>query len=256
MSAASQLSAIEVLSQMADWTAGEDVLQSIHRLRDWLPQQAVLLSWLEPFYARNVFGIELKDQFFSVVSEMLDRALAAVRLSCGLRWGAWRLRRVIEAAKLRKAKLFQKAAERLRAEHLAPNELDNRIRSDIKTGVAQKVGATYGAQTQAQIEQRLSAYCDFHARSVRRAVENTDFRFDSRQHLNDHFDGEQLLYLASPENHFISSDTGFDCILNSQQAPQYHFISAATLQDPATAAAALQGVIAGCTQAHPAVGQG
>jgi hypothetical protein len=240
---------------MADCTIGDDVLESIHRLRDWLPELAVLLSWPEPFYARHVFAIELEDQFFPIISEMLDRALGAARLSCGLRWGAWKLRRVLERAKIRKARLFQKAAEQLRAEHIASHELDSRIRNAIKTGVAQKVGATYGPLTQAQIEQRLSAYCDFHALSVRRAVENADFRFDSRQHLNDHFDGEQLLYLASPENHFISSDTGFDCITNSQQAPQYHFIPATTLQNPVTAAAALQSVIAGCTQAHPAVGQ-
>jgi hypothetical protein len=250
----SPLSAIELLSQVADGSAGEDALQSIHRLRDWLPEQAVLLNWLEPFSAWNVFGIELEDGFFPIISEMLQRALAAPRLSYKLKWGARKLRRVNEKAKLRKAELFQRAAERLRAEHLASAQLDNRIRSDIKTGLAQRLGAIPSAQTQAQIEQRLSAYCDFHTRSVRHAVENVDFRFESRAHLNDHFDGEQLLYLSSPENHFISSDTGFHCVANNQQAPQYHFIPAVTLRDPATSAPALQGVIAGCTPAHPAVG--
>ena len=182
---------------------------------------------------------------------MLNRALAADRVSCRLRWGARRLRRVNENAKIRKAELFQSAAQQLRVAHLAPDELDDRIRSDMAIAIAQRIGAAPGARTQTQIEQRLSAYCDFHRRSVRRAVENVDFRFDSREHLNDHFDGEQLLYLASPENHFISSDTGFDCVINSQQAPQCHFIPAVTLQNPATAAPALQVVIAGCTQARP-----
>jgi hypothetical protein len=45
----SPISAIEVLSQIGDAVRGEEALQSIYRFRDWLPEQTMLLSWLETF---------------------------------------------------------------------------------------------------------------------------------------------------------------------------------------------------------------
>ena len=42
----SPISAIEVLSQVADPIYGDDALQSIHRFRHWLGPQAVMFDWL------------------------------------------------------------------------------------------------------------------------------------------------------------------------------------------------------------------
>ncbi len=229
---------------MEDEVRGVDAFQSIHHFRDWVPPKAVMFDWLETFYAHHVFGIEIEDEIFPIVIEMLRRTLAANDLSPELRAGAHNLKRVNERAKLQKARLFQQAADRLRAEGLAANELDMRVRRDITLGIEQRIGAAHGTRTQAQIEGSLSAYCEFHRRSVLGALQNAGFRFDSREHLNDHFDGEQLLYLALPENHFVSSDTGFNGVTNTAQGPRVHIIPAAVLQDPATATLALEFVTA------------
>ena len=249
----SPVSAIEVLSQMDDEVGGEEAFQSIHRFRDWMPEQAVMFDWLETFYAHHVFGIEIEDEIFPIVIELLRRTLAANDLSPELRVGARNLKRVNEGAKLQKARLFQQAADRLHAEGLAANELDMRVRRDITLGIEQRVGATPGTRTQSQIEGCLSAYCEFHRRSVLGALQNAGFRFESREHLNDHFDGEQLLYLAFPANHFVSSDTGFNGVTNTPQGARIRIMPAAILQNPATATPALEGVIAACTPAQPAV---
>ncbi|MGA7791402.1 MAG: hypothetical protein WCA19_00095 [Candidatus Acidiferrales bacterium] len=238
---------------MADEVRGVDAFRSIHRFLDWVPAQAVMFDWLETFYAQHVFGIEIEDEIFPIVIEMLRRTLASNDLSPELRAGARNLKHANERAKLQKARLFQQAADRLRAEGLAANELDMRVRRDITLGIEQRVGAAPGTRTQAQIEGSLSAYCEFQRRSVHGALQNPGFRFDSRDHLNDHFDGEQLLYLAFPENHFVSSDTGFNGVANTGQGPRVHIIPAAVLEDPATATLALECVIAACTPAHPAL---
>lgn len=249
----SPVSAIEVLSQMEDEVRGGEAFHSIHCFRDWVPEQAVMFDWLETFCARHVFGIEIEDQIFPIVSEMLHRTLAANDLSPELRAGARNLKHVNEKAKRQKAHLFQQAADLLRAEGLGATELDLRVRRDISVGIEQRIGAARGSRAQAQIEGSLSAYCEFHRRSLLGALQNAGFRFDSREHLNDHFDSEQLLYLASPENHFISSDGGFNSVANTPQGPRIHIIPAAVLQNSATATPALEGVIAACTLAHPAV---
>ncbi len=245
----SPVSAIEVLSQIADGNRGEEALDSIHRFRDSLSDEPVLLGWLEPFCARHVFGIELEDEIFPIISEMLKRALAADNVYAALREGARKLRRVNEEAKLRKARLFQGAADRLRAMNLRPDELDECVRRDITLAIAQRVNAAPDARSQEQIERSLAAYCEFHRQSVLSAVRNVNFRFDSRDHLNDHFDGEQLLYLADAENQFITSDGGFNRVTNPGKG-RVHIIPADTLQEAATATPALEQVIAGCTQAR------
>jgi len=245
------VSALEVLSQISDAARGEEALQSIHRFRDWLPPQTVMLDWLETFAAYHVFGIEVEDEIFPIIEELLHRALA-VNDAAELREGARHLRRINEQAKLRKARLFQEAADRLRTANLAAQELDAQIRRGTALGIEERVGAAPGTRTQAQIEESLAAYCEFHRASVRRAVQHAGFRFDSREHLNDHFDGEQLLYLAFPNNHFITSDRGFNGVTQTAQGPRLHIISAVILQNPATAVPALEGVIAACTPAHTA----
>ena len=240
-------------SLMDDEVIGEEAFHSVHRFRDWLPEQSVMFDWLETFCAYHVFRTEIEDEIFPTVIEMLRRTLAARDLSQQLRAGAHNLRVVNEGAKQRKARLFQQSVELLRAEGLAADEIDTRIRREITLGIEQRVGAAPGTRTQAQIEESLSGYCEFHRRSVGRAVQNARFRFDSRDHLNDHFDGEQLLYLAFPENHFISSDTGFRGVKQTSQGPRLHIIPAVVLENPVTATQALEGVIATCTPALPAV---
>lgn len=139
----------------------------------------------------------------------------------------------------------------MRARNLRPDELDEYVKRDIPLQIAQKFNAAPTARTQEQIETSLAAYCEFHRQSVLRAVGSVSFRFDSRAHLNDHFDGEQLLYLALPDCHFISSDSGFNCVTRTLQGHRVHIIRADTLQNPATATPALEQVIAGCSPARP-----
>ena len=238
----SPVSAIEVLSQIA--IAPIEALESIHRFRNWLPEQAMLLGWLEPYCARYVFGIEMEDAIWPIVSQMLDRALRAEDVTHPLTEGARELRRINEEAKLRKAQLFQGAAERLRRQRCCPEELDAQVRQAITQAIAVRVQAGPDLRTDIEIERSLAAYCEFHRVLTLRAVRNPQYRFDSRDHLNDHFDGEQLLYLADQENHFITTDTGYRGLRNTGQWPRIHILSAEDMQNEARAASILGDLIA------------
>jgi hypothetical protein len=142
------------------------------------------------------------------------------------------------------------AVEWLRSEGLDAEELEQRVRHDIPLAVAVRVNMA-GARTPEQINTSLAAYFEFHRQSVVGAVRNVAFRFDSRQHLNDHFDGEQLLYLAAPEIHFVTSDRAFDCVTRTAQGPRVHIIAADVLQNSVTATQEIQQVVMGCTPARP-----
>jgi hypothetical protein len=245
----SPLSAIEALAQIAD--GGDDALLSIHRFREWLPENPVILAWAEPFYARHVFDVDLEDKLFPTLSDALNRGLAIEHVTPTVIGSARTLREFSERGKRNRAELFQLAVTQVRAE-VDSAKLDPCILNALTIALRQRIGVPPGTKDEAYIRGKLAAYYEFHRQSIAKAVVNKGFRFDSRDHLNDHIDVEQLFYLADEGNHFISCDHGYDVVLAAGQGHRTHVLSADELQNPATAAQRLEPIIMGCTPARPA----
>lgn len=139
----SPLSAIEALAQIAD--GGDDALLSIHRFREWLPENPVILAWVEPFYARHVFDMDLEDNLFPTLSDALNRGLAIEHVTPTLAERAWRLREFNEREKRRRAELFEVAVTQVRAE-VAPDKLDQCVSNAVTIALRQRIGARHQAR--------------------------------------------------------------------------------------------------------------
>src|SRR6266478_801349 len=204
----SAVSAIELVSQIA--VSPQEALDAIHRFEGWLDtDKAILLDWSETFVAEHVFGLEPDVTTFNLLTQVLGVCYRTDRPNHQLIADAQRLREFNENTKTRKAGLFQQAAEGLRRRALSQAQL----RAILPNTIVQSLRIKYRQEnntriTDAHIETGLSANIEFHANLVERAVNQPDFNFLSRAHLNDLFDAEQLAYLANGDLTFLTADTG------------------------------------------------
>ncbi len=98
--------------------------------------------------------------------------------------------------------------------------------------------AKYGQQdnagvTDAQIEEALGAYIEYHADLTMRAANHPEFNFFSREHLNALVDAEQLAYLVDPSLTFITAERGFSRVSQSAQRARIRVVEANDVRDPA-----------------------
>jgi hypothetical protein len=241
----SPISASELISQIA--IEPEAALASVHAFDRWLnPEHAVLLEWYESFYANRVFEIEFRDLISEHLGTAINRCFALERATDDVVEDATELRQFLIAAKRRKAELLAHAVDRIREMRVRPADIEAGARRAIAAGIAERIQAPVNHKTEDEVARCLSAYFEFHEDLVSRAVAAVEFNFFSPEHLNDHFDAEQLLYLADANLHFITADLGYRRVRDSPQSDRIHVLSAADLQAPNTADALIADVLAVC----------
>jgi hypothetical protein len=204
-------------------------------LGSWVDvMHADLLGWRDVFIAHWVFSREIPDE----VSEGLMRVLTVCYESevpdDKLREDAGALSEFLETAKRRKAALLENAACTIK-QNPRDNSKDNlrggihlAIASGLRTQVAASDEIPYDA-----IAGFLPAYFEYHTDLIARAISNDEFNFFSRKHLNDHFDAEQLVFLADPSLHFFTADQGYLCAARVE--PRVHILEARLVEDSAIA---------------------
>jgi hypothetical protein len=227
----SPISATEVISQIA--TQPQEALGAIHSFDKWLnPDHAILLEWHESFYADRVFGVQFEDAASEHLAAAVTRCFGIAEVSDDVIEDAQQLRQFLIAAKRSKAQLLERAIRRIRNIQVEGDELAAGARSAIAAGIAERIGALPGTWTEEEVAAQLGAYFEFHTDLVIRAVPALDFNFFSPDHLNDHFDAEQLCYLADPCLHFVTCDLGYTRVRYAEQRNRIHVLSAQDLQNP------------------------
>ncbi len=101
----------------------------------------------------------------------------------------------------------------------------------IASGLRDEVGATPDEVADDALAGYLPAYFEYHVDLIVRAIPDGNFNFFSAKHLNDHFDAEQLVFLADPSLHFFTADKGYDCAAKVE--PRVHLLEANQVRDPA-----------------------
>lgn len=229
----SAVSAIELVSQIA--LSPQEALEAVHTFENWLDtDKAILLDWSETFVGEHVFGIQPKESVFDLLRQVLNVCYRASKPDARLVCDATRLRGFNEHAKQQKAQLFEQAVKALRLRAFSQNELRAALPRDIVVSMRAKYGQQSNAGvTDAQIETALSTYIEYHTDLTARAVNNREFNFFSRNHLNALFDAEQLAYLADPSLTFITTDRDFRCVGQSAQRTRIRIVEANDLRDRA-----------------------
>ena len=230
----SPISVLELVSQIA--AIPDEALGAIHALRSWIDtKDAYLLGCREAFIAHWVFSKKIADE----VSEGLKRVLATCYESetpdNKLREDAGALLKFLETEKRGKARLLENAARDIRQtpKDNSKANLRGAARSAIARGLRTVVAATPDEMPDDAIADCLPAYFEYHTALIERAIPDDKFHFSSEKHLNDHFDAEQLVYLADPSLHFFTGDKGFACAAAVE--PRVHILEARQVRDPATA---------------------
>ena len=101
--------------------------------------------------------------------------------------------------------------------------------------VGRNAAADRSISPDAHVANLLSAYIEFQAELVERAVTNVGFNFLRGERLNDPWDAEQLCHLARPDLHFLTADQGYARVANSAQRDRVHIVDVQVLRDPARA---------------------
>lgn len=223
----SPISAIETLSQLTIRNADE-ILASIHSMRTWLPDRAGVLDWPDTFIASAVFGNRLDDGFFERISNAVNACFVAESAEA-LREPAVALKGLLDKAKARQAEVSQQFLEKYRKNPVGPDEL----RTAFAHGVANRVRVKPGQKPEREVVGALSAYFEYQNRILSKATANKNYNF--LKHQNDALDAEQLVYLADPGLHFLTGDTGFQEVKESEQRARIHIVEPGQLNDPTEA---------------------
>lgn len=230
----SPLTVLELVSQIA--TASEEALGAIHSMRSWIDTgAATLLGWSETFLAHWVFGKEAPDEISEGLAKVLRTCYESERADDKLKDDAKALSDFLEESKCRKATLLRNAVSEIRG----TIQTDEERRAGTILAIADGLRSQIGSKdcSDEALKERLPAYFEFHTHLIERAVQNEDFNFFTRKHLNDHFDAEQLTYLADPSLHFFTTDGGYRP--SAVVDPRIHVLAAGQMQDPAKALSAL-----------------
>jgi len=242
----SPISATELISQIA--TQPQAALGVVHSFDKWLnPDHAILLEWHESFYADRVFGVQFEDAASEHLAAAVTRCFEMTEVSDDVIEDAQELRQFLVAAKRSKAQLLERAVRRIRDLRVEADELTAGARRAIAAGLAERIGALLGTWTEEDVAAQLGAYFEFHTDLVVRAVPALDFNFFSPDHLNDHFDAEQLCYLADPCLHFVTCDLGYTRVRHAEQRNRIHVLSAQDLQDPHLAPSIISHILSDAT---------
>ena len=227
----SPISLLELVAQIA-CIPGE-ALGCIHDLGSWANTANLqLLDWSEVFIAHWVFGKDRADGISVELQRMLKVCYSSECADADLRDDARALSDFLEHAKRRKAVLLEGAVAEIRRLRVACTTAELRAcaRRGLAGGLRSRVGAVEGPPDDS-VAGRLVAYFAYHEDLIERAARTGEFNFF--KHRNDHFDAEQLVFLADPSLHFFTADTGY--FEAARLEPRIHILRADQLQEPTVA---------------------
>ncbi len=212
----SPVSALEILSQLTI-AKPEEVLRSIHGIRNLLLDQAAILDWPDAFIANHLFDLKTQDDTYAHVGEAINACLCADTPD-QVSGPAGQLKDLLDRAKTEQTAKNEGFITLYRK---APAAREERLLA-FAQAMAKRVGADHKDGSEAKIGELLSAYFEFQDEILRRAVANQDYSF--AKHSDRLFDSEQLVYLADPRLHLVTGDAGFRCAGKSPQAARIHIV--------------------------------
>lgn len=230
----SPITVLELVSQIA--VAPDEALGAIHAMKSWIDtQHADLLGWRHAFIAHWVFSKKVADEVSEGLTRVLTVCYESKDADTTLRDDAGALLKFLRNAKRKKAALLDNAAQTIRKtpKDNSKENLTGAARLAIASGLRNEVGAKPDEVADDALAGFLPAYFEYHTDLIVRAIPDGNFNFFSDKHLNDHFDAEQLVFLADPSLHFFTADKGYGCAANAE--PRVHILEANQVRDPAVA---------------------
>lgn len=198
-----------------------------------------LLPWESEVFRVLVFNQPPRqDQLAELLSNATARVLYANTIA-DIQDDVRQLRDLMDEAKLRATDDFAALLTSMRKYGTVADDEHRRI---FANGIAHRAEMPQEGVDPNLVIDRLSALWAYEYEHVVNAARERGY--DPYGHQNDFFDIEQLVYLAHPDMHFLTSDQGFR---RARQSPQFRRIRwepVHVLQDPAEATRVMRAMVA------------
>ena len=238
--AISPISLLELLGRLAVADAKEETFTAVHTiLKVFNPTKISILPWVDEAIRVCVFDLpQAPSEIISLLADVTHDVLRANSLDAlNHKWDPLELRRHVEDAKNDAATRYSEL-------------LDSFRRGEHKEAFANRIALRAGFSLECmkvdEVTSRLCALWMYLSAKLDKDAANKNFNPFSRVHKNDAFDAEQLVYLANPDYHFLTSDRkGFKHLAGTKQNSRIHFEPLETFKNPIEAAKLIRRIVTG-----------
>jgi hypothetical protein len=214
--AVSPISVLEVLSQLSS-PASAEVLGQIHSMRNWLDSEhTVLLPWVTDVISSVVLGVPREEDITRSYQNAVEACFVDGAQEIQRRAAV--VRALTDRIKDETADSFGALVEAARRER--PTE--EYVKEIWMQRVAARVDVALTPERRTALATDLDAYWEIEFSKLSRA--SAARLYNARNHRNDIFDFEQLIYLSIRELHFLTMDTGFSRVIRSPQRERIHVL--------------------------------
>jgi len=234
----SPISAMELVSQLATQGADEALaaIQAITHIHN--PKRTGLLPWSDEAFRMAIFGLPPRsDGLTETISNAINTCLSAAT-AAELYDDSLELRKLLNQAKAEATENFSALLESRRLEGPLADELHRGI---FARSIAKRAGVSQDAVDIGITVDRLNALYTYEVNKLENAASAREYNV--AKHANDVFDAEQLIHLADPTLHLVTSDTGFNLARESSQSSQIHVVPVASMSDAGEAAEVLRAIL-------------
>jgi len=233
----SPLVVLELASQLGTDGRGEAfaAFRSLRRVHDSAGIGMPLLPWSDDFFRISLFDLPQRENTITpaltnLVLNVLDAATAEHLRDEGIE-----ARSMFEIMKGEADAVFSLLRDSVKSGGW-PSEFEHRAK--FARCIARRAGFDEEKVDIDFVAKSLNAYYVFGNQRLRAAVGHHNYNI--HKHSNDTVDEESLIYLAVPDLHFLTGDTGFRRVMTSSQADRVHIADAARLGDAEYASSVLR----------------
>jgi hypothetical protein len=198
-----------------------------------------LIPWEDEVFRVLVFDqAPQPDQLTERLSNAMARAFHANCVE-DIREDAAELRNVLDQAKLRATDDFSALLNSFRQHGALADDEHRRI---FANGIAHRAGVPQEGVNVDRVIDRLSALWAYEYEHVMNSAGEREY--DPYRHQNDFLDIEQLVYLAHPDMHLLTSDQGFRRARQSAQYRKIRLEPVHILRNPTEASRVMRAILA------------
>jgi len=232
------LSVMELLSQLGT-SGAEEAYAAIQAFpRIYNPVASGMLPWSDDTFRISIFGLPLgPDVMVQSLNNAIIRVLNTPKATDLLEAGK-EMRAMLDIAKQGTTMQFADVLDGWRA-HGSLSEDEHR--TIFARSIATRAGVDPDKVDVNAVLAALNGLYTFENTKLQVAAGEPAYKVE--KHSNDVYDAELLIYLASPNLHLLTSDTGFRRVQGSPQYSRIHIVPPDCLLDPVRAVSTIRRIL-------------
>jgi hypothetical protein len=217
--AISPFSLLELISQLAT-TGAQEAFVAIHTMLNvYKLENTGILPWPEEVFRVLIFGASPEQGDLAKLLNTATQNVLNANSPADVEAEARELREFLNKVKYGTAENFAHLLTSWRNDGALEDGEHRRIFAE---SIAHRAGVSKENVKVDSIIEKLNAYWEYESTRLEIAGNEPEYNPHTHEHENDTFDAEQLVYLAHPDLHFLTSDGGFRKASASAQYTRIH----------------------------------